>query len=85
MGWNTVRAVRDSPLTDDLPADPRFYFVHSFFVQCRRESDALLRTCYGIEFDSAFQRENIWGVQFHPEKSHKYGMRLLGNFAERCL
>jgi glutamine amidotransferase len=84
MGWNTVAATRSSALTDDLPSEPRFYFVHSYHVRCRDNSDALLRTRYGIEFVSAFQHENIWGVQFHPEKSHKFGMRLLANFAERC-
>jgi len=84
MGWNTVAATRSSALTDDLPPEPRFYFVHSYYVRCRDSSDALLHTRYGIDFVSAFQHDNIWGVQFHPEKSHKFGMRLLANFAERC-
>lgn len=84
MGWNRVTATRSSPLTDELPAEPRFYFVHSYFVRCRDESDALLTTPYGGAFHSAFCRGNVYGVQFHPEKSHKFGMALLANFARRC-
>lgn len=85
MGWNKVRMLRPSALTDALPPEPRFYFVHSYYVSCRRREDALLSTTYGVEFDSAFECANIWGVQFHPEKSHKFGMALLSNFATRCL
>ncbi len=81
MGWNRVEPTRRSPLTDGLPEEPRFYFVHSYHVLCRREEDVLLTTRYGLTFHSAFQRGNIAGVQFHPEKSHTYGMRLLHNFA----
>lgn len=81
MGWNLVSAVRGSPLLYGLPAERRFYFVHSYYVHCDEESDVLLTTHYGFDFHSAFQRENIAGVQFHPEKSHKFGMKLLENFA----
>ena len=84
MGWNDVRSLRSAPLIDELPPDPRFYFVHSYYVRCANHHDALLTTHYGHDFHSAFQYENIWGVQFHPEKSHKYGMQLLKNFAEAC-
>lgn len=84
MGWNSVQNLRASPLSDSLPEEPRFYFVHSYYVRCENAEDALLRTRYGIEFDSGFQRGNISGVQFHPEKSHKFGMSLLRNFVERC-
>ncbi len=84
MGWNRVLPVRTSPLTDGLPDEPRFYFVHSFYVHCANESDVLLTTSYGDVFHAAFQHGNVAGVQFHPEKSHKFGMRLLSNFAERC-
>ena len=84
MGWNRVEVVRDSPLTDLLPVEPRFYFVHSYFVRCRDEADVLLTTPYGRDFHSAFRRGNVYGVQFHPEKSHKFGMALLANFAGRC-
>ncbi|MBS0366250.1 MAG: imidazole glycerol phosphate synthase subunit HisH [Proteobacteria bacterium] len=84
MGWNGVTAMRSETLVQDLPVDSRFYFVHSYFIRCRREADVLLTTSYGGVFHSAFQCDNVWGVQFHPEKSHKFGMRLLKNFAERC-
>lgn len=83
MGWNLVRPVRPSPLTDGLPDEPRFYFVHSYHVRCNAPEDVLLTTQYGEEFHSAFQHGPVSGVQFHPEKSHKFGMALLRNFAEK--
>jgi imidazole glycerol-phosphate synthase subunit HisH len=84
MAWNSVRLLHSAPLVDALPPEPRFYFVHSYYIRCEDPDDALLSTTYGIEFHSAFHRDNIWGVQFHPEKSHKFGMQLLGNFARSC-
>jgi imidazole glycerol-phosphate synthase subunit HisH len=83
MGWNGVQPLRASPLTEALPTEPRFYFVHSYYVQCRQPEDVVLETSYGQKFHSAFQHGNIYGVQFHPEKSHKFGMALLSNFANR--
>lgn len=83
MGWNRVMPARPSPLTDELPEEPRFYFVHSFYVRCHDSADVLLTTPFGEPFASAFQRGNVWGVQFHPEKSHKFGMALLRNFATK--
>ena len=83
MGWNRVMPVRSAPLTEGLPDEPRFYFVHSYYVHCHDVGDVLLTTPYGVVFHSAFQRGNVAGVQFHPEKSHKFGMALLRNFAER--
>jgi len=80
MGWNDVHYKKDSKLTEDFSADPRYYFVHSYQVQCNQEADVLGTTTYGYEFVAAFEHENIYGVQFHPEKSHKYGMELLRNF-----
>jgi imidazole glycerol-phosphate synthase subunit HisH len=84
MGWNLVQPRRDSALLADLPEPARFYFVHSYYVQCRHDDDVLLTTYYGTPFTSAFRHGNVWGVQFHPEKSHRFGMQLLRNFAERC-
>ena len=82
MGWNYVFSKRQSPLTNDLPEEPRFYFVHSYFVKCDDEQDVLTLTPYGSEFHSIIQKDNVYGAQFHPEKSHKYGMKLLANFAK---
>lgn len=81
MGWNRVYEKNESELTRDLPEEPRFYFVHSYFVTTEDERHVLTKTIHGIEFDSIIQKENIFGAQFHPEKSHKYGMKLLENFA----
>jgi imidazole glycerol-phosphate synthase subunit HisH len=81
MGWNLVHLKKESPLIKDLPEEPRFYFVHSFFVQCDDPGDVLTTTHYGSDFHSIIQHDNIYGAQFHPEKSHKYGMKLLENFS----
>ena len=80
MGWNVARVLRASPFTANLGEEPRFYFVHSYYVTCDRPDDALLSTNYGVEFVSALHHDNIYGAQFHPEKSHKFGMRLFENF-----
>lgn len=81
MGWNVVHPVRPSSLTQGLSDDSRFYFVHSYCVQVDNEENSILKATHGVTFDAAIQRENIYGVQFHPEKSHKFGMQLLQNFA----
>lgn len=83
MGWNLVKVQTPSALTAGLAAmdEPRFYFVHSFFVACDDAANSILKTTYGLPFDSAIQEGNIFGVQFHAEKSHRFGMRLLENFA----
>ena len=82
MGWNTVMFKPGSVLSSGLENEARFYFVHSFHVVCDREENVAGKTFYGYEFSSAIQNGNIIGVQFHPEKSHKYGLRLLKNFVE---
>jgi len=84
MGWNTVRVKKQCCLTMDMDEESRFYFVHSYYVKCKNPDNVLMTTTYGIEFCSAVIKDNILGVQFHPEKSHKFGMRLLRNFAEKC-
>jgi len=80
MGWNNVNYKKDTALNKNISKEPRHYFVHSYFVDCNNKEDVLATTLYGNEFVSAFQHKNIYGVQFHPEKSHKYGMELLRNF-----
>ena len=83
MGWNVVQPTRPAALVQGMDqGEQRFYFVHSYYVRCNVPDDRLLRAAYGVEFDAGFQRDNIMGVQFHPEKSHKFGMRLLKNFAD---
>ncbi len=84
MGWNHITKVKSSPLVDLLPEEPRFYFVHSYHFNLKNPEDQLLTSEYDYSFCSAFQQENIMGVQFHPEKSHKFGMALLRNFTEQA-
>lgn len=83
MGWSSAKSNNLSPLTlgFEKVEDLRFYFVHSYFVRCQNPSHVVLKSNYGLEFDSAVQVDNIFGAQFHPEKSHKFGMMLLENFA----
>ena len=83
MGWNTVTSLKKSLLFDDMHPEPRFYFVHSYHVRCLHIADELTATRYGFAFTSSLERGHIAGVQFHPEKSHKFGMKLLKNFAEK--
>ena len=82
MGWNTIEIQQSHPLFTELDPEARFYFVHSFYVQSHDPEAVLAETDYGGYFHSIFGKGNIMGFQFHPEKSHKYGMRLLKNFAE---
>lgn len=85
MGWNLVRPAKASPLVAECPPEPRFYFVHSYYVHCDSRADSLLEATYGPHtFDAGFEAGHIRGVQFHPEKSHRFGMWMLKNFAERC-
>lgn len=81
MGWNTIKIQRESEILNNIPDNSRFYFVHSFHLVCRDNSDILATTHYGNDYPSIIQKNNIIGVQFHPEKSHKQGIQLLKNFA----
>ncbi len=82
MGWNDVRPTRATPLFNGLENDARFYFLHSYYFGCDELASALAMSDYGGEFASAVQQGGVYGVQFHPEKSHHFGMQLLRNFAE---
>ncbi|MFH0896340.1 MAG: imidazole glycerol phosphate synthase subunit HisH [Bacteroidota bacterium] len=84
MGWNEVHVVKENPLIDNELEDTRYYFVHSYHMQCNDHSQVLGTANYGYEFPCCVNHENIYGVQFHPEKSHKFGMRLLTRFMEGC-
>jgi glutamine amidotransferase len=83
IGWEPVRWERDSRLADGIPSETPFYFVHSFAPRPRDE-DLLGSAEYGARFACAAERENVFGVQFHPEKSSAAGLRLLSNFAGVC-
>ncbi len=82
MGWNEVHPVCSSRLFDLSPKKQRFYFVHSFHPACDDPEDTISVTHYGYDFISAFERDQVLGVQFHPEKSHKFGMALLKRYLE---
>ena len=81
MGWNVVHIQKQNELTKNYEGEVRFYFVHSYYVLAHNPHESLMKTDYGISFDSAISHDNIFGAQFHPEKSHKFGMRLFENFA----
>lgn len=81
MGWNEIQTQRPHPLLKGLELESRFYFTHSYHVRCRESELVLATTNYGFHFHSVVGRGNILGVQFHPEKSHRYGMQLLKNYA----
>jgi len=83
MGWNLVKSTKpNEKFNEKFTKDFRFYFVHSYYAVSENPEHTLLTCDYGFEFSAAVQKDNIYGVQFHPEKSHKFGMQLLKNFAE---
>ncbi len=83
MGWNYIDVCQTNSLFQEMPDHSRFYFVHSYYVNCDDNRTILATARYGLEFAAAVASENVLGVQFHPEKSHKFGMRLYKNFVER--
>jgi glutamine amidotransferase len=84
MGWTNICVNKSSPLAHNLNDDFRFYFVHTYYALCKNEDDILFKSTYGFQFTSGVQNNNIYGVQFHPEKSRAFGMKLLSNFASKC-
>jgi len=82
MGWNDVQPMAGSKLFAGLETDARFYFLHSFFFECKNSQNSIATAAYGLDFSCAVSAKNVYGVQFHPEKSHHYGAQLLKNFAE---
>jgi glutamine amidotransferase len=81
MGWNTITPTSSNKLLDTFDKSTRFYFLHSYYFKCNNADDELGKTEYGISFSSAVNSGNIYGVQFHPEKSHENGIKVLKNFA----
>ncbi|MBQ5939638.1 imidazole glycerol phosphate synthase subunit HisH [Massilia sp. AB1] len=82
MGWNTLELKRENGLLDNELERTRYYFVHSYRVSCSNPEDVIATTEYGGSFVSAFAKDNLFGAQFHPEKSHRFGMAMIKNFLE---
>ncbi len=82
VGWNQVDVVKKNPLIPSDGSEQRFYFTHSYHAVCANEGDMLATTEYGYAFAAAYSRESVYGVQFHPEKSHRFGMALIKNFLD---
>lgn len=82
MGWNNIKPIKSIGLLEGLDHDARFYFLHSYYFQCQKNENILAVTDYDGEFACVVNSGNIFGVQFHPEKSHQWGIQLLKNFAE---
>lgn len=82
MGWNTIRVTRSNPLIEAGGEEQRFYFVHSYYVVPQIPDLAIVTASHGVEFCAAFQSGNIFGVQFHPEKSHRFGMAMMKKFVD---
>jgi glutamine amidotransferase len=83
MGWNSIKVINENePLFKNLKSEDRFYFLHSYYFECKKDKDIIAVSHYGSDFTCAVKSKNIYGVQFHPEKSLKNGERLLYNFAK---
>lgn len=81
MGWNTIKPQKESPLLLKLNSEKGFYFLHSYYFSCHDVNDVLATSKYGVEFASAINHKNVYGCQFHPEKSHQNGIEIFKNFA----
>lgn len=84
MGWDIVAFKKNNPLLQDIQGTQRYYFVHSYHAVCDSEENVLMTCDYGYEFAASVFKDNVYGAQFHPEKSHDFGMKIFENFVRRC-
>ena len=82
MGWNSIDIIKEYGLFKDLKDDKYFYFCHSYYFECKIKDNILAETTYGHNFSSVVKNNNLYGIQFHPEKSHDNGARILSNFSK---
>jgi imidazole glycerol-phosphate synthase subunit HisH len=82
MGWNDINIINGTLIFQSLPNNSRFYFLHSYYFECNNKEDIIATSQYGIDFTCAINHKNIFGVQFHPEKSHNYGVQILENYSK---
>lgn len=80
MGWNTIEKQKDDPLLQEVPEGSRFYFIHSYYIKANDPTEVVATTDYGVKFASIIRRGNIFGTQFHPEKSHQAGAKIIEAF-----
>ena len=81
MGWNDIKIKKNNPIFEEIVVSPRYYFLHSFYFDCNNNDDTIATSTYGNSFTCAVNHKNIFGVQFHPEKSHHFGIQLFKNFS----
>ncbi len=84
MGWDVVEFNHGSSLTNGIKGQQRYYFVHSYHAVCDSSENTLMTCDYGYKFAASVHKDNVYGVQFHPEKSHDFGMRIFENFVHNC-
>ena len=82
MGWNNMDSIKKNKIFTNINESSRFYFLHSYYFECENQENELARTFFEINYTSAINEDNIYGIQFHPEKSHSSGIQLLHNFSK---